>query len=217
VDELNRRLSLAVAAASPVALTWKTTQESDNEADSDEEALALSEEASGFVRRRRRRRRGPAPAPGPTMPAPPGLEFVDVRGYFKRGACRIRKKEVRAIVISKLKVTDASFHPSQRGYNKYYNALGDSLVVPLPPVSEPPEENDPEDLQHVLDGWDANGDGKLDMNETLAMVDDEDGVEEEGDREVIEQMQTCFKQVDRGDGLLDLPEFDAFTDLVANL
>merc|ERR1719410_3114641 len=162
-------------------------------AESNSTALGRSLDASLMrkgSRRRRSRRRTPPPTPAP----PPGavdIEFVDVKGFFKRGACRIIKREVHAIVLSGFSLSDSSFHPSQRGYNKYYDALGSSLGRSLPPLSNPPDVSNPDDLLNVLQGWDANGDRKLDVDECLAMAD------EEASPDVIEQMRAFFLRADK--------------------
>jgi lysophospholipase L1-like esterase len=58
------------------------------------------------------------------------IDFVDVEGYFTSGCCDTGNDNelIRGIVLSWRKgLSTASFHPSQLGYDTYYEALLDSL------------------------------------------------------------------------------------------
>merc|ERR1719162_617097 len=98
------------------------------------------------------------------------IEFVDVQRFFKKGACSTSNREINAIVLSGSSISDASFHPSQRGYNLYYSALGSSLGRTLPPLPTPPDVRDPEALTHIFQGWDTSQSGELELEEVLAMA-----------------------------------------------
>jgi len=225
VDELNRRLRLAVAASrnSTVPLSFaeeasgsqlldKLRQKARAQSNGTTQSLDASLMQKGSRRRRSRRRATPAPTPAPTPGPGVDIEFVDVKRFFSRGACRVTKRDVHAIVLSGLSLSDSSFHPSQRGYNKYYDALGNSLGRTLPPLFNPPDVRNPDDLMNVFQGWDANGDGKLDMDESLAMADEAESPE------VIEQMKVFFSQADKDqDGFLNLSEFEEFMTLVDDM
>jgi len=143
--------------------------------------------------------------------SPEGLdiEFVDVKSYFKKGACKTLKREINAIVLSGLSISDASFHPSQRGYNKYYDALGNSLGRSLPPLQPPPEVRDPDSLMHVFRGWDKSGSGFIDMHEALAMAG------EDATPDVTKRIRRLFMEADQDqDDALSLEEFETFMELV---
>jgi hypothetical protein len=55
------------------------------------------------------------------------IEFVDVAQYFKTGACSFFFfREINGLAINDRDFL-ASFHPNQRGYDRYYEAIVDSL------------------------------------------------------------------------------------------
>ena len=67
------------------------------------------------------------------------------------------------------------------------------------------EATDPAELMHVLEGWDANKDGKLDMDEVLAMDVEEDNAAHK------EQLRSIFVEADAdGDNFLNSSEFEVF-------
>lgn len=234
VDELNNRLLAAVNAVKATALVELDADEDEEEAPA---ALVQEASTSGNSvldklrqkataklngkastknldaavqrkgsRRRRTRRRRATPAPTPT----PGmdLEFVDVKSYYNRGACRITRREVHSIVLDGFSLSDSSFHPSQRGYNKYYEALGNSLGRSLPPLRTPPEIVDPDSLLNVLQGWDSNQNGTIELDEALAMM------VEDNTPGVAEQLTAAFRQADTaGTGSLNLDQFENFMEL----
>jgi len=138
------------------------------------------------------------------------IQFVDVRSYFKNGACSTSNKEINAIVLNGLSLSDASFHPSQRGYNKYYEALGSSLGRSLPPLRAPPAFKDVDSLMHVMQGWDADKNGKLDIGEVLPMAG------EDADPLHTRQLRQLFREADKDqDDFLTFEEFDSFMELLA--
>jgi len=227
VDELNRRLRLATNEVrdrfAPTALAQEAGQGGGQEredklrqkATAKLNGTALVSTLDGSLSRKG----DPAPAPAP--PPPPSsvdIEFVDVSSFFSRGACRVFRREVNTIVLDGFSLSDSSFHPSQRGYNKYYEALADSAGLMMSAASKAlPEDDlpDHESFQHMLEGWDTNKDGKLDIGECLVMAAPSAGDGEQASPEVDEQGRAFFQQADKdNDDYLNLAEFEEFSALV---
>lgn len=58
------------------------------------------------------------------------IEYVSVLDYITKGACADSdERMVNKEVITWSGVSDASFHPTQLGYDQLYRALTDSLSV----------------------------------------------------------------------------------------
>jgi len=222
VDELNRRLRLAVDAVrsrfNPNALA-QNTSEAGGQSLEDKLRQKATEKLNGTTAvsalETSLSRKGPAPAPPPPPPPPSSVDisFVDVSRYFSRGACRVLKREVNSIVLDGIKLSDSSFHPSQRGYNKYYEALANSVGMMMSASVPSPMDDLPDDeaFQLILEGWDTNKDNKIDLNECLAMA----APGADASSEIKEQGRAFFHQADKDkDGYLNLAEFEAFTALV---
>jgi len=227
VDELNRRLRLAVDAVrsrfNSTSLAQKR-REAGIQAPEERLRQKATEKVNGAAAvsalETSLSRKGPAPAPPPPPPPPPSavdIEFVDVSRYFSRGACRVSRREINSIVLDGLSLSDSSFHPSQRGYNKYYEALANSagLMMSASMPSAKDDLPDDESFQHILDGWDTNKDGKLDISECLAMANPGAGPGAKASSDIDDQGRAFFHQADKDqDGYLNLKEFEEFSALV---
>jgi len=227
VDELNRRLRLAVDSVrtrfNNTSLAQKRKEagiQAPEERLRQKATEKLTGEAAVSALETSLSRKGPAPAPPPPPPPPPSnvdIEFVDVSRYFSRGACRVSKREVNSIVLDGLSLSDSSFHPSQRGYNKYYEALASSagLMMSASMPSAMDDLPDDESFQHILEGWDTNKDGKLDVSECLAMANPGAGPGAKVSSDIDDQGRAFFHQADKDqDGYLNLKEFEEFSALV---
>jgi len=210
VDELNRRLRAAVDA-----VRSQNSALIQNKSETVMDKLQEKATAGGtaFVstfEATLKRKGTPSPAPTPAPPPPPAskldIQFVDPYMYYGRGACRVSRREVNALVLDGFSLSDSSFHPSQRGYDRYFAALEDSVGGSYPMnVAYANEATDPAELMHVLEGWDANKDGKLDMDEVLAMDVEEDNAAHK------EQLRSIFVEADAdGDNFLNSSEFEVF-------
>lgn len=138
------------------------------------------------------------------------IEFVDVRQYITKGACSTSKNQVHSIVLnSETVLSPMTFHPSQRGYNGYYDSLANSLGRGMPPSQVDPGSPEPWFIDRVFQGWDEDSDGKLSMSDVLNMGGDD------ADPEVSRILRTVFKQADADeDDSLSFEEFESFLSLV---
>jgi len=230
VDELNRRLRAAVASVKsglaanaeeiakerPAAMLQEASEGSNSLLGrllqrAKAKGMGATDLEKAYMRkgsRRRRDRRRATPAPAPTPPGAVDIEFVDVKSYFSKGACRFFDNEVHAIVLDGFSLSDASFHPSQRGYNKYYEALGNSLGRSLPPPYVAPFVPDQTQLGNMLEGWDTNQNGTLELEEALAMMQESPSADAE------QTLRSAFAQADTaGTGSLNLAGFQEFLNL----
>jgi len=221
VDELNRRLRHAVdevrSIFAPSALAQKTGEAGSHSLE-EELRQRATEKLNGAVAANDLEtslsRKGPAPTPPPPPPSPPpssvDIEFVDVSRYFSRGACKLFRKEINNFEFDLgTHDIDASAHPTQRGYEKYYEALANNLGIVPSAMDDLPDNKS---LQQVEEGWDTNKDGKLDISECLAMATL--GAEEISP-EIEAQGRAFFHQADKNqDDCLNLAEFKEFATLV---
>jgi len=135
------------------------------------------------------------------------IEFVDVVKYLTKGACSTSGQHVHGIVLADGGLSPMTFHPHQRGYNQYYEALGNSLGRSLPPSQVPGGSPVPWEVQHMFNGWDADKTGKLTIEEVLGMGG------EDATPDVSARLRAFFQEADKGqDGFLNL---EGFTNLLA--
>lgn len=138
------------------------------------------------------------------------IKFVPVNKYLTKGACSTGGQHVHAIVLDGVSISPMTFHPHQRGYTAYYKALGNSLGRSVPPSQVPPGSPEPWELESIFDGWDAQKDGQLSIDEVLSMGG------EDADDDVLERLRSLFGDADADqDGFLNLQEFQEFLNLVA--
>jgi len=225
VDELNRRLRLATdevrSKFAPTALVQETDGRQDIEDQLRQKATAKVNGAALTALDASLSRKGDEPAPTPAPPPPPpsavDIEFVDISSYFTRGACRVVRREVNSLVLDGFSLSDSSFHPSQRGYNRYYEALAQSAGLAVSASMPSPMDDlvDNESFQYIYEGWDTNEDGKLDISECLAMAAPGAGPGEAASSDIEEQGRAFFRQADKDkDDFLNLAEFEEFAALV---
>lgn len=142
------------------------------------------------------------------------IEFVDVKNFVDGGACWMTQRKINSIVLAGLSISTASFHPNQRGYDKYYHALSASLGKTLSQAelnpSALPEAVDHQESARILNGWDTDQNGKLCIGEVLSMA----GVHAKP--AVSKQVRSFFRMADKDqDDELNMEEFERFMDLVA--
>jgi len=138
------------------------------------------------------------------------VEFVPVTDYLNKGACSTSGNHVHAIVLSGLGLSPMTFHPSQKGYNGFYDSLANSLGRSTPPSQVPPGSPEPWNIERIFSGWDQeDGDGKLSIREVLDMGG------EDADPLVSKALRKCFSDADVDkDEYLSLEEFEAFLSFV---
>lgn len=138
----------------------------------------------------------------------PGVDFdfIDPTPFFSTGACSIMNPHVKAIVLSfENGLSPQSFHPSQRGYNAYYDSLANSLGRGLPPSNVWPGPPEPWFIERIFSGWDVSNTGKLSMSDVRAMAG------EDASEEAIATLTRAFHESDvNQDGSLDVAEFEIF-------
>lgn len=134
------------------------------------------------------------------------LQFVDVTEFFTSGACNIMSPHVHAISLSlENLLSPQSFHPSQRGYNSYYDALANSLGRGLPPSTVWPGPPEPWFIERIFQGWDVSNTGELSIDDVLVMGG------EDATPEQTKILRKAFQEADLNqDGVLDLEEFKVF-------
>jgi len=137
------------------------------------------------------------------------LEFVPVVDYLTTGACSLSGVDVHGIRVSwDTVVSPQTFHPSQKGYNGYYNALANNLGS-VAQMDASPGDPLPWHLERIFQGWDSDEDGKLDIGDVLSMVGDD------VDPKVSKQLRALFREVDKDqDEHLGFDEFKDFLPLV---
>lgn len=140
------------------------------------------------------------------------IEFVDVTNLMTRGACSTSSRHINAIVLDGFGISTAAFHPSQRGYDKYYDGLSSSLGMSVSSMSSPPVADEQWRVERILGGWDTDEDGKLSIGEVLHMGGPD------ASPKVSRQLRKLFRTADIDqDGFLSLKEFQTFLDLVADV
>jgi len=134
------------------------------------------------------------------------IDFVDPVPYFKSGACNIMSPHVNAIVLSlENLLSPQSFHPSQRGFNAYYDSLANSLGRGLPPSNVFPGPPEPWFIERIFQGWDVSETGKLSLEDVLSMAG------EGASEDARAALTRAFHESDANqDGSLDLEEFKVF-------
>lgn len=138
------------------------------------------------------------------------IEFVWVKTHLTVGACTSWNNDVHAIVLDGLSLSPMTFHPSQRGYNNYYTALGNSLGRSLPPSTVPTGSPVPWDVENILGGWDTDSSGELSIEEVLDMGD--------GSWYVSNKLRGSFGEADADqDDSLNMNEFVKFLEIVPEL
>jgi len=138
------------------------------------------------------------------------LEFVDVVNFLTKGACSTGGNHVHAIVLADGGLSPMTFHPHQRGYNAYYDALGSSLGRGMPPSQVPPGSPEPWEVENMFAGWDTDKNGKLDVGEVLSMGGDD------ASTSVSKHLRALFGEADKDkDGSLSQSEFQNLLAIVA--
>jgi len=134
------------------------------------------------------------------------MDFVDPTRYFTTGACSIINPHTHSIVLSlENLLSPQSFHPSQRGYNAYYDSLANSLGRALPPSNVWPGPPEPWNIERIFQGWDSSNTGKLSIEDVIAMAG------EDAPPEKTRILRRAFNEADANqDGQLDLEEFKVF-------
>jgi len=133
------------------------------------------------------------------------LQFVDVTSFATKGACSTSGNHIHAIVLSGGGLSPMTFHPSQKGYNAYYDALANSLGRGLPPSNVWPGPPEPWFIERIFQGWDVNQRGKLSMDDVLHMGG------EDATPEATRILRNSFHAADMNqDSYLDLNEFHSF-------
>lgn len=139
------------------------------------------------------------------------IEFVDVTNLMTRGACSMSSRHVNAIVLDGFGISTAAFHPSQSGYDKYLQGLGSSLGNSVASTSSAPVAVEGWEVAHIMEGWDADEDGKLSIGEVLHMGG------HDASPQVSRQLRKLFHTADIDqDGFLSLDEFQTFLALVSD-
>jgi len=139
------------------------------------------------------------------------MEFVSVTSYLNKGACSTSGNHVHAIVLSSESLlSPMTFHPSQRGYNGFYDSLADSLGRSAPPSQVHPGSPEPWNIERIFSGWDQeDGDGKLSIQEVLDMGG------EDADPLVSKALRQSFTAADvNKDEYLSVEEFEFFLSFV---
>jgi len=134
------------------------------------------------------------------------IRFVDVKNHLTKGACTMGSNEVHSLVLDGLSISPMTFHPSQRGYDKYYAALSGSLGRRLPTqrVAAASSE-EPWEVQKIMDGWDTDSNGQLCIGEVLSMGGVQASVK------VSKRLRMLFGEADKDqDGSLNQAEFHNF-------
>lgn len=139
------------------------------------------------------------------------MEFVPVTDYLNKGACSALGNHIHAIVLSsETLLSPMTFHPSQSGYNAYYDALANSLGRSTARSQVTLGSPEPWNIERIFQGWDMEEeDGQLSIGEVLDMGG------EDADPAVSKLLRRTFKEVDVDhDDYLSLQEFKAFLSLV---
>jgi len=140
------------------------------------------------------------------------IEFVDVTPYATKGACTISGNHIHSIVLNlESLLSPMTFHPSQSGYNAYYDALANNLGRSLPMSSLWPGSPEPWNMEHMFKGWDQDSDGKLSLDDVLLMGGDD------ATPDAKKILQRSFNETDTDQsGFLTLGEFEFFLTQVEN-
>jgi len=140
------------------------------------------------------------------------IQYVDVSNRMTIGACSLQSgKHVHAIVLSfESLLSPMTFHPTQAGYNRYYDALAPTLGSSSV-ESRAAESTSPLWFpERIFKGWDVAGKGKLSMSDIHHMAADN------ADASVLRTLRELFANADvNDDGFLNLPEFEGFLALAA--
>jgi len=138
------------------------------------------------------------------------IAFVPVTDHLNVGACSVTDNHIHSIVFSlESVISPMTFHPSQRGFNAYYDALANTLGRGLPPSQVDPGSPEPWFVEKIFQGWDEDEDGKLSIGNVLHMGGDD------ADPEVSRTLRRLFKEADKDqDDYLSLEEFRTFLPLV---
>jgi len=139
------------------------------------------------------------------------IQFVDVTPYAKKGACSISGNHVHGIVISlENLLSPMTFHPSQLGYNAYYDALANNLGSSMEKSSLWPGSPEVWNMERIFEGWDTDKDGKLSMEDVALMGNDVTP-------EAKKILSRSFTETDADqDGSLTIGEFEYFLSRVDN-
>jgi len=139
------------------------------------------------------------------------IEFIDVRSYLTKGACSTSGNHVHSLVLAGGGLSPMTFHPSQRGYNQYYNALANGLAsgLDMAPSQVSTGSGKPWYMDRIFAGWDEEGDGYLSIGEVLNMGGDDAAPE------ASRILRKAFAYADADeDEALNLKEFETFIALV---
>jgi len=140
------------------------------------------------------------------------IKFVGVSNFLTKGACSTGGNHVHGIVTVGAGLSPMSLHPSQRGYDKYYEALGQSMRGGFRPVERPKDSIDMAEVTRILNGWDSDKTGQLCIGEVLSMGGDD------ASPAVSKQLRTLFRESDKDlDDLLSVGEFKGFLALVEHV
>jgi len=138
------------------------------------------------------------------------IQFVDVTNRMDRGACSMLPgKHVHAIVLNfESLLSPMTFHPSQAGYNQYYNAVSGTVGLSEQQTDAAAEQEGLWFPERIFSGWDTAGKGKLSLSDVHRMAGDD------ANEEILAIFGALFREADHDkDGFLVLEEFKGFLSL----